>query len=94
VPTTLPAGYWQIGRQWRITCSGRVSSVVTTPGTFRLDLRHAAITVFDTLALPLNIVAQTNVPWYGEILLTCRSVGTWSDTCSATRSGAPCRWWR
>jgi len=74
--TTLPAGYWQIGRTWRITCSGRISSVVTTPGTFRLDLRMAAVTVFDTLALPLNIVAQTTVPWWAQFLITCRSVGS------------------
>jgi len=76
VPTTLPAGYWQIGRIWRITCAGRLSCVVTTPGTFRLDLRLAAVTAFDSLAIPLNIVAQTNVPWYAEFLLTCRSVGS------------------
>jgi hypothetical protein len=76
VPTTLPAGYWQIGRIWRITCAGRLSCVVTTPGTFRLDLRLGAVTAFDTLAIPLNIVAQTTVPWYAEFLLTCRSVGS------------------
>ncbi len=74
--TTLPAGYWQIGRIWRIFCAGRVSCVVTTPGTFRLDLRMALVTVFDTLALPLNIVAQTTVPWWAEFLVTCRSVGS------------------
>ncbi len=76
VLTTLPAGYWQIGRTWRITASGRVSFAVTTPGVFRFDLRMAAVTVFDTLALPGNIVAQTTVPWWMEILLTCRSVGS------------------
>ncbi|HSW63920.1 MAG TPA: hypothetical protein VLH56_11535 [Dissulfurispiraceae bacterium] len=76
VVTTLPAGYFQIGRQWRITMSGRVSCVVTTPGTFRINLRLGAVTAWDSLAIPLNIVAQTNVPWFGEILLTCRSVGS------------------
>jgi hypothetical protein len=76
VVTTLPAGYWQIGRQWRVTMSGRLSCAVTTPGTFRIDMRLGAVTAFDTLAIPLNIVAQTTVPWYGEILLTCRSVGS------------------
>lgn len=76
VPTTLPAGYWQIGRIWRITASGRVSFAATTPGVFRFDLRLAAVTVFDTLAIPGNILIQTNVPWWMEILLTCRSVGS------------------
>jgi hypothetical protein len=76
VPTSIPAGYWQIGRQWRLTATGRISCVVTTPGTARFDLRLGAVTVFDTLAMPLNIVAKTNVSWLLEVLITCRSVGT------------------
>lgn len=76
--TTVQAGYWQVGKTWQINCAGRISCAVTTPGTFRLDLRMGAVTVWDTLAIPLNIVAQTNVPWAGEILLTCRSAGAGS----------------
>jgi hypothetical protein len=56
--------------------AGRLSSVVTTPGTFRLDLRMGAVTVFDTLAVPLNIVAQTTVPWFFEANIVCRSAGS------------------
>lgn len=74
--TTIPAGYWQVGRIWRIIAAGRVSFAVTTPGTFRLDLRMGAVTVFDTLALPGNIVAQTTVPWYAEFIISCRTVGS------------------
>lgn len=76
VPTSIPAGYWQIGRQWRLYAAGRISCVVTTPGTARWDLRLGAVTVFDTLAIPLNIVAKTNVQWWVDLLITCRSVGT------------------
>lgn len=75
-PTTLPAGYWQIGRTWRITMSGRISCVVTTPGTARFDVRLGGTVVADTTAMPLNIVAQTNVGWYLQWLLTCRAVGS------------------
>lgn len=74
--TTIPAGYWQIGRTWHFVVGGRVSCAVTTPGTFRLDVRMGAVTVFDTLAMPLNIVAQTTVPFYGELWMTCRTVGS------------------
>lgn len=88
VPTSIPAGYWQIGRIWRLTASGRISNVVTTPGTARYDLRLGAVTVFDTLAMPLNIVAKTNVSWNLQVLLTCRSVGTGT---SATLFGQG--WW-
>lgn len=76
VVTTLPSGYWQIGRQWRLTATGRISNVVTTPGTARFDLRMGAVTAWDTLVLPLNIVAKVNVSWYLQVLLTCRAVGS------------------
>lgn len=76
VPTTLPAGYWQIGRMWRIKATGRISCAVTTPGTARYDLRLGGTVVFDTLAIPLNIVAKTNVRWALEVILTCRAVGS------------------
>lgn len=76
VPTTLPAGYWQIGRVWRLTARGRISCVVTTPGTARFDLRLGGIVAFDTLAIPLNIVAKTNVPFELIVDLTCRAVGS------------------
>lgn len=76
VPTTLPAGYFQIGRVWRLRAMGRISCAVTTPGTARFDVRLGGIVVFDTLAIPLNIVAKTDVQWALDILLTCRAVGS------------------
>lgn len=76
VPTTLPAGYWQIGRMWRTTISGRISCVVTTPGTARFDLRLGGVVAADTLAIPLNIVAKTNVPFFVHLISTCRAVGS------------------
>lgn len=76
IPTTLPAGYMQIGRVWRLRIAGRISCVVTTPGTARFDLRLGGVVAFDTLAIPLNIVAKTNVPFLLDVLLTCRAVGS------------------
>lgn len=74
----LPNNYWTIGKHWRIKMGGRISCAVTTPGTFRLDLRtgpSGTILAFDSGALNLNVVAKTTVPWRMEIDLTCRSVG-------------------
>lgn len=76
VPTTLPAGIMQIGRLYRLTASGRISCAVTTPGTARWDLRLGGVVAFDTLAMPLNIVAKTNVPWILQVMLMCRAVGS------------------
>jgi hypothetical protein len=75
-PTTLPAGYWQIGRIWRLRMTGRVSFAVTTPGTFRIDVRLGGVVASDTLAVPGNIVVQTTVPWNYDALITCRAVGS------------------
>lgn len=75
-PTTLPAGYWQIGRIWRVTLTGRVSVAVTTPGTLRWDVRLGGVVAADTLAVLGNIVAKTSVNFWLEGLLTCRAVGS------------------
>lgn len=79
----LPNNFFWIGRAIHIRMSGRISCVVTTPGTARLDvcLGSAGTTiVFDTLALNLNIVAKTTVPWIFDCLLVCRAVGTGTST--------------
>ena len=74
---TIPANYFDvIGKQLMIKASGRISSVITTPGTARFDIRFGAAVVFDGLAALLDSVAShTNVGWMLEILLTCRAIG-------------------
>lgn len=76
----LPPGIFQVGTQLKLIASGRISNVVTTPGTARFDLRlnsalGGSTVVFDTLAMPLNVVAKTNVGWWLEALLTVRAIG-------------------
>lgn len=74
---TLPNNWWYIGRQIRVTASGRISSVITTPGTARYDIRLAAVVAFDSLAILLDTVAaHTTVGWYLTILMTCRAIGS------------------
>ncbi len=73
---TIPPGFFRfIGQQARLTASGRISCVVTTPGTARYDLAFDSAVVFDTQAMNLNVVAKTNVGWWLDVLLTCRAVG-------------------
>lgn len=79
----LPNAFFYIGRALNVLMSGRISCVVTTPGTARYDICMGAAgttVVFDTLALNLNIVAKTTVPWFLEVLLVCRAVGTGTST--------------
>lgn len=79
----LPNNFFYVGRTIRILMSGRISCAVTTPGTARFDvcLGSAGTTiVFDTLALNLNVVAKTTVPWLLDVTLVCRAVGNGTTT--------------
>ncbi len=72
---TLPANFFEIGRQLQIVASGRISNIVTTPGNLTISVRLGATTVFTSGAFGLNTTAKTNVGWWLELLLTCRSIG-------------------
>jgi hypothetical protein len=76
---TFPASYLKIGDVFHVTASGRISCVVTTPGTARYDWRWGPtsnIVVFDSQAMNLNTTAQTTVGWWLDFICTCRSVGS------------------
>jgi hypothetical protein len=74
---TLPANFWIPGKSLQIKASGRISSLITTPGTARYDVRIGGTVVFDGLAALLDTVAaHVNVGWFLEILLTCRAIGS------------------
>jgi hypothetical protein len=60
---------------FRVRATGRISTLVTTPGTLTLALRLAAVDVFTSGAMTLNIVAQTNTPWILDAIMTVRAVG-------------------
>lgn len=78
---TLPPGFFYIGRKLIIRAWGRISSVITTPGTARFDVRIGSVVAFDGLAILLDTVAaHTNVGWKLEIDLTCRAVGSGTST--------------
>ena len=75
--------------------TGRISCVVTTPGTARFDLRLGGTVVFDSLAMNLNIVAKVAVPFEFEFLLTLRAIGAaanfmgWGKFTSEALIGSP-----
>jgi hypothetical protein len=74
----LPNNFFYIGRAIRFVFSGRLSCAVTTPGSCRWDIcmgSAGTTVVFDTLALGMNVVAKTTVPYTADITLVCRAVG-------------------
>lgn len=79
----LPNMFFYVGRRIRFTLAGRISCVVTTPGTARFDIcmgSAGTTIVFDTLALNLNTVAKVTVPWIFQCELVCRAVGAGTAT--------------
>lgn len=98
---TLPPNFFAApGKQLLLCAMGRVSNIVTTPGTLTLDVRMGPtsnIVVFNGGAMALNIVAKTNVTWFLEILLTCRAIGNstnanlmgYGQWCSESVIGSP-----
>lgn len=72
---TFPANLLKIGDKFQVKASGRISCVVTTPGTARFDWRWGSAIVFDSQAMNLNTTAQTNVPWWFDLEVTCRAIG-------------------
>lgn len=73
---TLPANYLTYaGQALRVRAMGRISNIVTTPGTLTLRVKFGSIAVATSQAMQLNATAKTNVTWILDWDLTCRSVG-------------------
>jgi len=72
---TIPANYWAIGRVMQASARGRISNIVTSPGTLTLDIRFGSTVVWNGGAFSLNATAKTNVSWALDVMLTCRAVG-------------------
>lgn len=86
---TFPANFFEVHKRIRVNAAGRISCVVTTPGTARFDLTLGGTIVFDSLAINLNTVAKTNVPWSLSLELICQAAG--SGTTAALFPGR-CIW--
>ncbi len=75
---------WAVNKALRISASGRISSVITTPGTARFDVRLGGNVVFDGLAVLLDsVAAHVNAQWRLSIDLVCTAIGA-----SATLEGS------
>lgn len=74
----LYSNFFRVGKRIAVVAAGRISNIVTTPGTLTLDLRMGPtsnIIVASGGAMSLNVVAKTNVPWLLYWELTCRAIG-------------------
>jgi hypothetical protein len=74
---TMPANKLLVGDQMRIRAMGKISNIITTPGTLTLQVLMNAtpITVWTGGAMNLNIVAKTNVTWTFDLTLQVTAIG-------------------
>jgi hypothetical protein len=77
---TIPADEWWIGRTIYIKAAGYVGNIVTSQPTFTVDVRFGTIAtpivVFNMGAMLTSTTAHTTVPWYLDLMMTCRSIGS------------------
>lgn len=76
----IPANWLDyVGKTLRVRAAGRISNIVTTPGTLTLRFKlgpTSNIAVASSSAMALNVVAKTNVTWRLEWDLTLRALGS------------------
>lgn len=74
---TLPANFFTVGKMLRIVAAGQLGNIVTTPGTLTIDVfLGGSVVAFNGGAMQLSSTAHTALPFFLEIMLTCRSVGS------------------
>ncbi len=77
---TFPANFMYPGRVLKYTLFGKMSSVITTPGTFTNRLRWGGLAgtviVASAAYAPDPTAASANVAWQVEFWMVCRSIGT------------------
>lgn len=72
---TIPANFFAIGSVLRVTLTGQISNVVTTPGTLTLDFMLGSVIAFTTGAMQMSTTVHTTLPFWWDLLLTCRAIG-------------------
>ena len=74
------------GQVFRVTVTGRISTLVTSPGTLTLDFRLGSAVIFNGGAMALNVNAQTNATFKLIVHLRLVTVGS-GTTATAIGTG-------
>src|SRR5258706_14263556 len=73
---TLPPNLFIIGRKLRVLVRGAISNIVTTPGLMNFQVVIGGVAAFDTGNVQLNATAHTTLPFWLDIDMTCRAIGS------------------
>lgn len=72
----IPGGLITVGRSFRLCVLARMSTVVTTPGTWTMTVRYGTTSIGATQAFALTTTAQTNDTWQMDWNFVCRAEGS------------------
>ena len=76
---TIAPDDWYLGKQLRISAQGRIGNVVTAAPSFTFEFRlgpTSNIVAFTTGLILCSTTAHTTVPFWLEMVLTCRAIGS------------------
>lgn len=73
---SLPANFLDVGRRFLVSVQGAISNIVTTPGTITCEVKIGTVVAFTTGAMQLSTTAHTTIPFWLDIYLTCRAIGS------------------
>lgn len=77
---SIPANFLDFaGKKIRVRAAGRISNIVTTPGTLTLRFKlgpSSAIIAWNSGAIALNTTAKTNVSWMLDLAMDLRTIGS------------------
>lgn len=71
---TLPANFFVAGKTIRVTMSGVYSTVAVTGDTVTVKIKYGS-TVLASKATTALVTGGTNLAWFSDVLITCRSTG-------------------
>ncbi len=90
---TVPTQFFdRPGKRIKFLVNGRLSNIVTTPGTLTLDITFLAVQVWNSGAIQLSAIAHTTLPFWLEVVMTLRAIGavTASNVMAAGRMESQC----
>lgn len=71
----MPVNFLRPKRMMRVFVEGALSNIVTTPGLVNFQVKFGNVAVFDTGNIQLNATAHVLLPFWLDIVMTCRAVG-------------------
>lgn len=72
----LPANDLRLDRAFSLRVQGAISNLVTTPGTITFEVKIGGVVAFTTGALQMSSTAHTLAPFWLDIDLTVRAIGS------------------